>query len=294
MADAPDSFPLIFANGGLPAVPIETPYAAAMLYLHGAHVTHFQPAGHKPVLFLSGLSQFAAGKPIRGGVPVIFPWFGPHASRPDLPMHGLARSRPWQLEMAVMNPDRSATFTLTLSSDDSTRELFPHEFVLRYRVHIAADLTLSLTVQNTSEAPFAFEEALHTYLNASDVRGISIAGLKKTSFIDKTDQMKRKTQRNPIIRIGGETDRIYVNTESAITIEDPGWRRIIRIEKSNSLATIVWNPHIDKARAMADFGDDEWKEMICVETANAADHAIHLAPGTSHTMTVRIHCMTSG
>ena len=288
MSEDADSFPVVFARGGLPAIPVETPHASATVYLHGAHVTHFQPAGQKPVLFLSEQSHFAGGKPIRGGVPIIFPWFGANASNANLPMHGFARTRAWQLESAVVNTDRSATLTLRLESDDVSRELFPHDFVLRYSVHVAAELTLSLTVEHRSGAAFTFEEALHTYLNVSDVRQVSVAGLKKASYIDKTDGMKVKEPKSPVLRIGGETDRVYLDTASDVTVEDPGWRRSIRIEKTNSRATVVWNPHVNKAKAMADFGDEEWKEMICVETANVAKHAVVLAPGASHTMTARI------
>src|SRR5690606_20141531 len=68
-------------NGGLTRIVVDTDEAEAHVYLHGAHVTHYQPRGGRqqqsPVLMLSNRSHFQTGKPIRGGVPVIFPWFGP-------------------------------------------------------------------------------------------------------------------------------------------------------------------------------------------------------------------------
>jgi D-hexose-6-phosphate mutarotase len=39
---------------------------------------------------------------------------------------------------------------------------------------------------------------------------------------------------------------------------------------------------------MSDMTPNGWKEMICVETANAADDAVRLAPGASHKLTARI------
>ena len=50
-------------------------------YLQGAQVTAWQPPGERPVLFTSPNSAFAAGRAIRGGIPIIFPWFGPAGTR---------------------------------------------------------------------------------------------------------------------------------------------------------------------------------------------------------------------
>ena len=79
-----------------------------------------------------------------------------------------------------------------------------------------------------------------------------------------------------------------MNTQGACTIHDPGARRRIVVRKSGSNATVVWNPWVDKARAMPDFGDDEWPEMVCVETGNVNVHAVTLAPGARRTMTATI------
>jgi D-hexose-6-phosphate mutarotase len=60
------------------------------------------------------------------------------------------------------------------------------------------------------------------------------------------------------------------------------------VEKAGSNATVVWNPWIAKAKAMPDFGDDEWPGMLCIETCNVQQYAITLAPGESHTMIATI------
>jgi glucose-6-phosphate 1-epimerase len=139
-----------------------------------------------------------------------------------------------------------------------------------------------------AKTPFTFEEALHTYFAVADVRQVSVEGLANTDYLDKVENFKRKTQSPEPIRIVGETDRVYLNTTSTCVVRDPGLGRTITIEKEGSGTTVVWNPWIAKAKAMPDFGDDEWPHMICVETANVGDGAVRLEAGRSHQMKVRI------
>ena len=269
--------------GGLTRVAITSAVCQAHVYLHGAHVTHWQPAGASPVLFLSEQSLFAPGKAIRGGIPVIFPWFGPNAERKDLPVHGFARTREWELESVEKWPDETVALVLRLISDDASRALWPHDFVLRLRVMASRQLELRLEVENWSEDAFTFEEALHTYLAVREVRQVSVAGLEGVQYLDKTDGLQRKTQEGAI-RFESETDRVYTCTEAACVLDDPAGSRRLRIGKDGSRTTVVWNPWIGKAAALPDFGDEEWPRMACVETANAATDAITLQPRESHVM----------
>jgi glucose-6-phosphate 1-epimerase len=178
---------------------------------------------------------------------------------------------------------------LTLGPTEATRALWPRDFLLRYAVTLSADaLLLELTVENKDAEGFPFEEALHTYFAVSDVRHASVEGLAHTTYVDKTDNAAEKSQDAAPITITGETDRVYLATQAACTINDPGHRRRIVVGKEHSDATVVWNPWVDKAKAMPDFGDDEWPGMLCVESCNVGPHAVTLAPGASHTMKVRI------
>lgn len=140
-------------------------------------------------------------------------------------------------------------------------------------------------------AAVTFEEALHPYFAVSDVRQVRIRGLEGVSYLDKTAAMARKPGEAEPIAIAAETDRVYLGTSGPVAIEDPGWHRRIVIGKSGSSTTVVWNPWIAKAKTMPDFGEDEWIEMVCVESANAADDAITLAPGATHVMaaTIEVH-----
>jgi glucose-6-phosphate 1-epimerase len=274
-------------EGGLTRVVLKTPRSEGHVYLHGAHVTHFAKAGEKPVLFMSKQSLFKPDKAIRGGVPICFPWFGPRAGHPESPMHGFARTSEWDVESASAEGDRT-TLVLSLRSSPETLKLWPHEFAARYTVTVADTLTMALEVANTGQGELNFEEALHTYFTVSNAKDITIEGLAGVDYIDKTDSLAVKTQGGKPMKIAEETDRIYLPTTSANTVRDPGLRRRIVNTKQNSDTTVIWNPWNAKAKAMADFGDDEWLNMVCIETCNVNKHAVTLAAGRSHTMTATV------
>ena len=277
---------IVFENGtgDLLRLAIHSPLAEAHIYLHGAHVSHFQPRGAEPVLFMSRQSLFAPDKPIRGGVPVIFPWFGPRAGHPDSPAHGFARLAEWRVESLTIDGDEVVTVVLALEADGHTRASWPHDFVLRYRVVVGRQLTMTLEVENTGAEPFTFENALHTYFAVGDVRETATAGLEDAEYLDKTDGLQRKTQGPEPIRISQETDRLFENTRKTCVLDDVQMKRRVTVEKSGSQTTVVWNPWVAKSAAMTDFGHDEWPRMLCIETANAGANAITLAPGTTHSM----------
>lgn len=270
-------------DGGLERVAINSPLAQAHIHLHGAHVTHFQPRGQKPVLFLSRKSLFQTGKAIRGGVPLVFPWFGPNSSDPNLPAHGLARTTKWNLESISRDGDR-AVVELSLESSDSTRNLWPHEFELHYRITVGSNLQIELTVRNASSNAWAFEEALHTYLAVADARKVAVAGLAGREYLDKVQGGRRLTEGSEPVTITGETDRVYLDTRDDIVVDDPAGARRLRVTKELSDDTVVWNPWIAKAKALADFADDEWPAMLCIESANIGKNAVNLSPGATHVM----------
>ena len=275
-------------SGGLVRAVVTTASAVGHVYLHGAHVTRYEPAGEHPVLFMSPKSQFVVGKAIRGGVPVIFPWFGARAGHPTAPDHGFARTRDWTVESVERIADGAVAVTLASEADGATRESWPHDFLIRQRVVFGERFEMTLEVENRSRAPMLFEEALHTYLLVGDVERVSITGLGGATFIDKTDGMKRKTLAADPFRLTGTTDRVFLDTRSPCTIVDPALGRRITVSKNGSATTVVWNPWREKARTMTDLGPEGWRSMLCVEAANAADDALRLDGGARHAMRVVI------
>jgi glucose-6-phosphate 1-epimerase len=145
-----------------------------------------------------------------------------------------------------------------------------------------------LETRNDGAQPLLFEEALHTYFAIGDIRQVSVSALQGATYIDKTDEFKRKPQGDEPISFSRETDRLYVDTAATCVVHDPALGRSIVVEKSGSSSTVVWNPWIEKTKSLSDMAADDWMQMICIETANAADNAIRLTRGASHTLTARI------
>jgi D-hexose-6-phosphate mutarotase len=262
-------------NGGLPKINITTGRSTAEIYLHGAHITGFQKNGEPPLLFLSRLSHFAAGKAIRGGVPVCFPWFGP---REGGGVHGFARITEWELVATNATPDGGAAlrFRLPPTATDAAWPPFNTEFA----VTVTDQLTMELVTTNRSpDRNFDFENCLHTYFAVGDIRDVSITGLKDTPFLDKTDGGARKVEHDDALRIAAVTNRVYPDTPGTVEIRDAKFRRTIRVDKSGSASTVVWNPWT--TQLMPDFDPAEHRQMVCVESGNVSQNKIALAPGAT-------------
>jgi glucose-6-phosphate 1-epimerase len=269
--------------GGLPRLAIAGSHGTAALYFQGAHLTAWHPANAAaPVLWLSRESRFEPGKAIRGGVPICLPWVGANASDPAAPAHGFARLRDWTLIDA--NEDVHGVITLTMELSSAP----PHVFTAQYRVTFGDSLTMELSVHNPGSVPFIFEEALHTYFAVGNIHTVAVSGTEDTDYLDKVAGFARRRQSDAPIAFTGETDRVYLNTHTTCLIHDPDLRRTIAIRKSGSDTTVIWNPWIDKAKAMPDFGDVEWTQMVCVETCNVNVHAKTLQPGERHSMTATL------
>ena len=290
---------------GLVIARVTSPAAEATIYLQGAHVTHWKPAGQAPAIFLSQRAEFAPGEPIRGGVPIVFPWFSERHDGKTGPQHGFARISEWDLAFAAMSGD-DLHLAYTLAPNDLSRSLGFDHFKLSYRVTVGHKLSLEMTVANdsgnggahgggpaaatagidaaTHGAPLVFEQALHTYYEVADARQVSIDGLAGVTFIDKVDEFKHKVQPAGAFHFEGRTDRPYLNTTATCVLHDPAGKRRIVVAKSGSNSTVVWNPWQEATAKMADMEPDAWLHMTCVETANVGENTITLAPGATHTM----------
>lgn len=249
-----DAVKLTHANG-----------SKAVITLHGAHVVEYIPCGTGDVLFVSEKSEFRSGKAIRGGVPVCFPWFGP-APDGKSGSHGFVRNTAWKL--------------LADNHDSAVFGFEAEQFQLRYTVTLTDKLTLSLQITNISATDFAYSGALHTYFRVGEAARIAIGGVANTVYNDALSGADI-LQDSPLV-IDREIDRVY-RSDAAVTIDDPDLKRRITIAKNGSNSTVIWNPWIDKSKRLADFGDEEYHQMLCVEAANApatGDDRV-LAPGAT-------------
>jgi glucose-6-phosphate 1-epimerase len=268
---------------GLVLVHVTSPAAEATVCLQGAHLTHWKPAGQAPAIFLSQRAEFMPGKPIRGGVPIVFPWFGDRHDGKAGPQHGFARISEWELAFAAVSGDE-VHLAFTLAPNQLSRSLGYDGFKLAYRVTVGRTLKLELSAQNDAGGALVFEEALHTYFAVADARQVSIDGLGGATFIDKVDGFKRKLQPPGPFMFQGRTDRPYLNTAAACVMHDPAGKRRIAVAKSGSNSTVVWNPWQELTATMADMEPDAWLHMACIETANVAENAVTLNPGETHTL----------
>ena len=283
--EIPGRVAFLDGNGDLPKVGIHSASSDAEIHLDGAQVTHFQKKDEAPLLFLSQFSRWQSGQPIRGGVPIVFPWFG--AREGGALMHGFARIKTWELKEIIPLPNGDVSLRFCLP-DSAEAALMP-KFSAEYTVTVGKALTLKFTVTNVSpDHDFTFENCLHTYFLIGDIGAVSVSGLKGVAYLDKTDNLARKTESADHIKIAQETDRIYLDTTSAVEIHDSKLQRRVSIEKSGSLSTVVWNPWIAKAQQMSDFGNEEYLKMLCVESGNVADNRITLPAGKSATLKVQI------
>jgi D-hexose-6-phosphate mutarotase len=274
---------LSFAKGmdGLPVAEIRNVHGSAGISLYGGQVLTYRPAGATPVLWLSPNARYEPGRAIRGGIPVCWPWFGPHPHDRQKPDHGFARTSLWRVWSAAAIEGGVTELRLSLHDDAETRRLWPHAFQLRLVVSVGPTLTVELITRNIDAAPFAITAALHSYIAVSDVGAIRIEGLDGRAYLDKPAGYARRLQHGPVT-FAGETDRIYLDTTGDSLIDDPGAGRRIRVAKAGSRTTVVWSPGPERARAMADIGVDAWRGMVCVEAANTADDAVLVPPGGEH------------
>jgi glucose-6-phosphate 1-epimerase len=274
------------ATSGLIHADITTPQATATVYLQGAHVAAWQPKGQQPAIFVSRKSDFVPGKPIRGGIPIAFPWFAARHDGKTGPSHGFARIQDWTLAFAALAGE-DLHMTFTLGPTEISRNLGYDNFRLAYQLTIGRTLTMQLTVVNDATVPLVFEEALHTYYAVADIHEATLNGLEGVTYRDKNDNFQAKAQHGAIT-ITEPTDRVYLNTTSPCILHDIGGKRRITVAKTGSNTTVVWNPWESGAAKLPDLDSTEWHEFLAVETVNAAANAVTLAPGAKHVMEAHV------
>ncbi|HCO49695.1 MAG TPA: hypothetical protein DIT55_09865 [Spirochaetaceae bacterium] len=273
-------------NGDFPLLRLHADGGDCSVYPYGAHVASFRPAGREEMLWMSPYSAFEEGKPIRGGIPLCFPWFGKHGSRSDLPLHGFARTRAWYLASTAPLPDGRTRAVFTLGDDESTRALWPFRFRLALAISVGEKLEMELKVRNTGAPAFKYEEAFHTYFRVGDPAACEVRGLDGLGYIDRAHGDARVLQ-SGAARFVGETVNTYRGARSASELVDHSTGQLIRVEQENMDATVLWNPGAAAGGANPEIRE-AWNQFVCVESANCLDFAITLSPGESHRAIVRL------
>lgn len=270
---------------GMPALLVDTPHATAAVALHGGHLLSYVPAGGEDLLWLSPRVA-AAPAPIRGGVPVVWPYFGRQGQGDDVPSHGFVRTMRWQLVHAAREAD--GTMTLALAPP-AFAEL---DLELRMDLRIGATLEQSLTTRNTGAAPVVFSQALHTYFRVSDVHDVHVDGLEGLDFLDKNDGYDVHRQQGPWrlddARDPGRSDYIYTGAGGRYRLDDPGLGRRIDLQTQGSGTLVVWNPGEASAERSSDMNAGAWRGFVCLEAANAGPGTVRLAPGAQHVLSQRV------
>lgn len=257
-----------FDKGDMQFFEVKTANSTALITNYGAHVLSFKDAQNHEVLWVSEESYFEKGKPIRGGIPVCWPYFGASIVANE-PAHGYARIIDWEVEEVcdLANGEVKLVFSLRGSKLPVNYQMLSATM----EIIVGKTLKMKLTSYNNSTKELKLTQALHSYFNVSDIANIKVTGLENTTYFNSLDGSEYL--QNSEITINEEVDRVYLNTDKTCTLVDSAKTYKLEIAKSGSLSTVVWNPWIAKAQRMVDFGDEEYHNMICIETTNAKSDA---------------------
>jgi len=264
---------------GFTYIEINNSKAHATVSTYSGQVLSYRPKSQQhDLLFVSDTAYYEEGKAIKGGIPVCWPWFGPDPDDRGRPAHGFVRNRQWSVTASESLADGSTKVVLSLVDSSETREIWPHAFKLDIEITVGDSLRVALLTKNTGDKSVTISQALHSYFQVGDISKVKVLGLDGTDYLDKVDGSARKIQAGPVT-IGGEVDRIYTGITGEQVIDDESLGRKIHITPRGCSTAVVWNPWADIAASMGDLDDDDYRKMICVETANAGPETVEIAAG---------------
>jgi glucose-6-phosphate 1-epimerase len=269
-------------KGGFPFIEIQNKSAKALISVYSGQVLSFQPVTEpEDVLFLSNQAYYQDGKAIKGGIPICWPWFGPDPEGLGRPSHGFVRNRLWSVASTEATSETETKVTLGLANTAETQTIWPQSFELAIEISVGNTLSVTLVTRNLGDRAFSITQALHTYFKVGDISQVRVLGLENTQYLDKVDSGIQKTQQGAVA-ISQEVDRVYTDVRGELVIDDAALGRQIRITSSGSKTAIVWNPWAKICAEMADLGNEDYKSLVCVETANAANEVVEVAPHSEY------------
>ncbi|MCB1722786.1 MAG: D-hexose-6-phosphate mutarotase [Gammaproteobacteria bacterium] len=273
--------------GGLPQLNVTNSSAQAVISLHGGQVLSFVPrSSGTDLLFLSTRAHYAVDKAIKGGIPLCWPWFGADPEKRGRPAHGFARTSAWSVQSVSASGPGHTQVVLELRDDATTRALWPHRFELELVIEVSDELSVALHTRNTGDATFPVTQALHTYFGVGQIDTVTVTGLEGLAYLDKVQGFSEHCQGGPVT-FAGEVDRIYQGVAGDLQIHDQTRGRIVQISAGNSHTAVVWNPWSAVNATMSDLEPEDFRRFVCVETANAGNEIICVAPGAACSLSAR-------
>ncbi len=259
--------------------------ASVKVAQNGAQVFGFDRVGEAPVLWVSPSATYEMGRPLRGGMPISWPWFGGHPTDASLPKNGFARVMPWELEDFAETGKGVTASSFKLRDSEETRKIWPYRFELTLSVEVSRTLKVTLVTKNLDEKPFEISQAISAYLFIGDIEGVEVEGLEGHEYVDRVSG-ETGVQHGPIA-VRGETERIYRHSGSC-SLVDKRIGRKIHMDKQGSESTVLWNPWEEKARQIPDLPDDGFRNMMCLAAANGVDEQLVCGPGEEVTLEMKI------
>jgi len=262
---------------------VENDFATATITTHGASVLSYIPKGGQDLLWVSPTAIYSAEKPVRGGVPICWPWFGA-GKQAGLPAHGFVRNQVWQLDH-VANLDSGVTeIVLNFEPNETSLEMWPHQFHLSLCIEVGEKLAVSLTTVNKNEYDIEITEALHTYFSVAESAGLLISGVENATEHNTLAKPIEITKRTQPITLMPPMDSVFTNQTAELVIHDEKNARNILIEKEYASSAVVWNPGAEIIKGFADVPEACWTEFVCVEAGNVFDNAVTIPAGEKHSM----------
>jgi len=261
--------------------------ASALISIYAGQVLSFRPANEaEDFMFISESAYFTEGKAIKGGIPICWPWFG---AAPEMkngadnkkPDHGFVRNSYWSVATAKVLANGDTKIILEFEDTDKTREIWPYSFYLALEIMISDSLTIELLTRNTGKQAFTITEALHTYFNVGDATRVEVLGLEHTEYLDKKADFVKVCQVGAIT-LTEETDHIHTDIKHGLVLNDPAFKRKIKISSSGNKNVVVWNPWAKGSADMKDLDKDDYKHFICLEIANAASDIVEILPNSEY------------
>lgn len=266
-------------NNGLTFLEINNKSASARVSLFGGHVLSYIPkADNQERLWVSPHAYLNGERPIRGGIPVCWPWFSESHGREKgaLPAHGFLRTQVWKL---IHSQETDEGTTVELAPNFTRAEGFEYDCNVRLVIYVGLTLEVSLITENTGVVPFTYNCALHTYFHVNHINTTLLKGIEG-DYEDKVDSMSIKSTPSPY-NISGETDRIHLKAIESVIIEVDGVDTTEVNSRGND-SLVVWNPW-QGAASISDMDAFGYKHMICVESTITQGKS--LKPGEQHALT---------